>query len=249
VLALALLETAWAIRDFHWGDTPGIDLQIYLGATRRLFDGGSWFLDRQLHGPYVIEMGDVLYPPIASLLFAPFFVIPSVFWWAIPIGFVLWSVMDWRPAAWTWPLMALCILWPLTPAKTITGNPALWMTAFAAAGLRWGWPGALVLLKPSLFPFAVIGIRRRSWWVVPVLLVLGSLVWLDVTVTWVGVLAASRGGGLLYSAVDVPMLLIPVLAWKGRTARLGSPTPGISFRRASVPPSVRGFRRDRSDAA
>lgn len=217
LLVLAALETAWGIRDFKWGDTPGIDLGIYLRATSRLFSGDSWFLDRQLGGPYLIHMGDVLYPPVTAFFFAPFFVLPAILWWAIPIGLAAWLIVGWRPAPWTWPLMALCILWPLTPAKTITGNPALWITAFVAAGLRWHWPSALVLLKPSLFPFALIGVRHRLWWVVVALLALGSLVWLDATRIWLQVLGNSQGGGLLYSAVDIPMLLLPVIAWAGRT--------------------------------
>lgn len=217
ILVLAALETAWGIRDFKWGDTPGIDLGIYLRATARLFSGDSWFLDRQLAGPYLIHMGDVLYPPVTAFFFAPFFVLPAVLWWAIPIGLTAWLIRGWRPAPWAWPLMALCVLWPLTPAKTITGNPALWITAFVAAGLRWHWPSALVLLKPSLFPFALIGVRHRLWWVTVALLALGSLVWLDATRLWLEVLANSQGGGLLYSAVDIPMLLIPVIAWAGRT--------------------------------
>lgn len=217
LLVLAVLETAWGIRDFKWGDTPGIDLGIYLRATARLFSGDSWFLDRQLAGPYLIHMGDVLYPPVTAFFFAPFFVLPTILWWAIPIGLTAWLIIGWRPAPWTWPLMALCVLWPLTPAKTITGNPALWITAFVAAGLRWHWPSALVLLKPSLFPFALIGVRHRLWWVAVALLGLGSLVWLDATRVWLEVLGNSQGGGLLYSAVDIPMLMIPVIAWAGRT--------------------------------
>jgi hypothetical protein len=223
LLILAGLETAWGIAQFKWGDTPGIDLDIYSRATRRLFAGESWFLDRQLGGPYAIVMGDVLYPPVAAFFFAPFLVLPAPLWWAIPIGLTAWLMFDWNPAPWTWPLIALCILWPLTPAKTITGNPALWITAFTAAGLRWRWPSALVFLKPSLFPFALIGIRSPKWWLVVAALLLGSLVFWDATRTWIEVLINSRGGGLLYSAVDIPMLMIPVFAWLGRRGRPANP--------------------------
>jgi hypothetical protein len=67
--------------------------------------------------------------------------------------------------------------------------------------------------------------RRATWWITAVVLALLSLLWVDATVTWVGVLASSRGGGLLYSAVDIPMLLIPVIAWRARTRRLDGPSP------------------------
>ncbi|HUQ77848.1 MAG TPA: hypothetical protein VM427_03105 [Patescibacteria group bacterium] len=220
------METAWGIADFSWGQTPGIDLVIYSRATERLLDGQSWFLDRQLAGPYPILMGDVLYPPVAAFLFAPFLVIPAALWWAIPISITVWLILRWRPAPWTWPLMALCVLWPLTPAKTITGNPALWITAFAAAGLEWRWPSALVLLKPSLFPFALIGIRDVRWWLVVGGLSLGSLLFVDETVAWFRVLLDSRGGGFLYSAVDIPMVLIPVIAWAGRRSMRRDPALG-----------------------
>jgi hypothetical protein len=30
----------------------------------------------------------------------------------------------------------------------------------------WGWPALAVALKPTLLPFALIGARRRSWWLV-----------------------------------------------------------------------------------
>jgi hypothetical protein len=44
----------------------------------------------------------------------------------------------------------------------------------------------------------------------------GSL-WAD----WVASVVNSRGGGLLYSSLEVPMLLLPLIAWLGRdTGRL-----------------------------
>jgi len=40
----------------------------------------------------------------------------------------------------------------------------------------------------------------------------GSL-WSD----WVMSVVNSRGGGPLYSALEIPMLLLPLIAWAGRT--------------------------------
>ena len=37
--------------------------------------------------------------------------------------------------------------------------------------------------------------------------------WLD----WVASVANSRGGGILYSALEIPFLLLPLIAWLGRT--------------------------------
>ena len=74
-----------------------------------------------------------------------------------------------------------------------------------------------VLLKPSLAPFALFGIRRRSWWLGASVLVVLCLpfgaMWLD----WLSTLRNSQGGGLLYSSLEVFLLLLPLAAWWGRT--------------------------------
>jgi hypothetical protein len=36
-------------------------------------------------------------------------------------------------------------------------------------------------------------------------------------VDWVASVVNSRGGGPLYSSLEIPMLLIPLVAWAGRT--------------------------------
>ncbi len=216
ILAFAALEVVLGIRSFHWGDTPGIDLSIYLGATDRLLHGGPWFLDRQ-QAPYQVEMGDVLYPPTAGILFAPFLVLPSVLWWAIPIGLIAGLVWVWHPAPWTWPLMALCIAWPLTPARIITGNPAMWLAAATAAGLQWGWPGAFVILKPAMAPFALVGAWSRWWWVTIAVL---AAITVALPETWrypATLLNAHFDAGVLYGFMDVPLLLLPIIGWRGRT--------------------------------
>jgi hypothetical protein len=41
---------------------------------------------------------------------------------------------------------------------------------------------------------------------------------------WVTTLMHSTGGGLLYSTLEVPMLLIPLVAWFGRS-RSSGPEP------------------------
>ena len=33
------------------------------------------------------------------------------------------------------------------------------------AGLVWTWPAAWALLKPTLGPFALLGMHRRAWWI------------------------------------------------------------------------------------
>ncbi len=76
-----------------------------------------------------------------------------------------------------------------------------------------------VLLKPSLAPFALFGIRRRSWWLgagafLVLCLPFGAM-WAD----WVTSVVNSQGGGPLYSSLEAPMLLLPLVAWLGRTRR------------------------------
>jgi hypothetical protein len=36
---------------------------------------------------------------------------------------------------------------------------------------------------------------------------------------WVMSVVNSRGGGVLYSTLEIPMLLLPLVAWMGRTTR------------------------------
>ncbi|HEX2754777.1 MAG TPA: hypothetical protein VHM48_04905, partial [Candidatus Limnocylindrales bacterium] len=108
---------------------------------------------------------------------------------------------------------------PTTLLKIWTGNPVIWsMAAMAVAVIgRSRFAAPFVLLKPSLAPFALFGVRRRSWWVglalvVAICLPFGAL-WAD----WVASVLNSRGGGLLYSALEIPILLLPLVAWLGRT--------------------------------
>jgi hypothetical protein len=205
-----------------WAELAGVDRATYMDGAQRWLHGGSFYLDRQLHGPYETRMGDLLYPPTALWLFVPASFLPAPLWWAIPIGFVAWSVWRWRPRAWAWPILALCLAWPNTTIAFVTAYPGLWVAAIIAAGLRWGWPGALVLLKPSLLPFALIGIRTRGWWLATGGLVLLTLPVLGMIPDWLRAVVDGRGwGGWLYSARELPLMLLPVVAWAASADRVG----------------------------
>lgn len=193
------------------------DLQVYRDATARLLAGDGWYLQRQLGGPYQIQFGDVLYPPATAWFFMPWLVLPAWTFSAVPLGIVAWFVGTARPAAWTWPVMALCLVFPVTLVYIAYANPTIWIAAFVALGLRFAWPGVLVLLKPSLAPFALIGIRSRGWWIGMVLLGLASLPFLAQTLDYPRILLDSRGSSLLYSGTSVPILALPIVAWLGRT--------------------------------
>jgi hypothetical protein len=217
LLGLYVVEVVYAWTHLGWGFAFGNDLRIYTEATSRLFSDGSWYLDRQMHGPYELAYGDVLYPPVASFFFAPFIVLPTAVYLLIPITVVAWLVATWRPSPWAWPLIALFLVWPLTTLKATAGNPSMYVAMFVGLGLRYRWPGVFVLLKPSLGPFALIGIFDRRWWFGLAVLALGSLPFLAQTIAWPTVALDAVGGGLYYSLLDLPMVLIPTVAWLARS--------------------------------
>lgn len=215
---------------------PGFDLETYLGATRRFLGGGGFYPDYQLAGPYTIGTREILYPPIALVLLIPFTVLPALLWWVIPLGITGWVIAWHHPSRWGVALM-LALLVPPAPLDfhfsdalklIVTGNPGMWAMAAIAAGTRWAWPGALVLFKPSLLPFAAIGIRTRAWWSTLGVMVGVSVVLLPLMGQYVTVLMNARGprAGLFYSITDLPLMLIPVVAWlTRRRSAAGSALP------------------------
>ena len=185
----------------------GGDFRMYLAIAHRVLSGGPLYEPRQLAGPYVTVPGDSMYPPIAFPLFAAFTVLPAALWWApvAIVGYRLRSVRGWRLAA---------ILWLLAVPSTLpiiwTGNPVMWAMVGLALPRWWSWT---VLLKPSVFPFALIGIRDRRWWVAAGCLGLASLAVLPLTLQWFAVILNARGvwAGPLYSLGNAPLLLIPIV--------------------------------------
>lgn len=230
LLAVWLLEVRLAFTEYGWITTFGDDLAIYTDATQRLFSGGNWYLGRQLE-PYVLMQRDVLYPPVTAWFFAPFVVLGPVVFLVAGVTLLAGLTLAWRPAPWTWPLIALCLLVPTSILKPWSGNPSLWVAVAVAAGLRWGWPGALVLMKPTFLPFALAGMRTRGWWLTVGALVVLSLPFLAETLRYPSVILNASGplATITYSVWDWPLALIPVLAWLGRSAvddEVSSPIQG-----------------------
>ena len=197
----------------------GSDFAVYVEAARRWMSGNGFYLARQLQGPYPLQVGDVLYPPTTLWVFVPFTVLPAALWWTVALGVLGYVVWTWRPAIWTWPVMAAGLAYGMTPLMYLRGSPVIMVAALVAAGLRWGWPGALVLLKPSVLPFALAGIRSRGYWLTVALLGLLTLPLMSMIPDWIRVMVDGQGGGLLYSINDVPLLTVPVVAWLGRSPR------------------------------
>lgn len=224
----------------------GVDYQLYRDAAARWLAGGAFYEPYQLAGPYSISAGDILYPPVGLWLFVPFAVLPSalaaVLWWAVPLGATAWAVLRLRPRPVAWPLIALCLAWPTTPLKVWTGNPVIWAVAAVALGTLYRWPSVFALIKPSLFPFALFGANRRSWWLALAALALLSLPFGVVWADWVASVVNSRGGGFLYSTLEIPMLLLPLVAWAGRARTppppRTPPTPTVGPAQDDRPPGT-----------
>jgi hypothetical protein len=204
----------------------GVDFDLYRTVATRWLNGGSFYEAYQLAGPYDIRAGDVLYPPVALWLFVPFALasappwsgLLAVAWWAVPLTVVGAVVVALRPRPLAWPLIALCVANPTTLLKIWTGNPVVWsMAAMSLAVVGSSrFFGPFVLLKPSLAPFALFGIRRRSWWIGALVLVALAVPFGGLWADWVASVVNSRGGGTLYSSLEAPMLALPLVAWLGR---------------------------------
>lgn len=201
----------------------GVDYELYLGATSSWLAGEGFYLPHQLAGPYVITHGDVLYPPTFLVLLVPFQVLPAVLWWALPLAITGIVVIRYRPSPVAWLAISVCLWFPITGVKILHGNPGLWFMAAIGLGTILAWPSALVLLKPTVLPFALIGIRRRAWWFGFAGLVAVSLLFLPMWPDYITVLRnAISPDGLLYSLNEYPMLAIPAIAWLGQRRVDGS---------------------------
>lgn len=200
------------------GTDWGADLRGYVDASRSWLAGDGFYLPRQLHGPYPIELGDVLYPPTALYLFVPFLVLPYQLWWVLAVGLLGYVVWAWRPALWAVASILVCLAFPDQPVLYFRGAPVIVFAALVAAALRWKWPGALILLKPSILPFALIGIRTRGWWIAAAILLVLTLPVIPLIPDWLRAIVDARGpDGWLYSVKDLPLLMVPVIAYLGRT--------------------------------
>jgi hypothetical protein len=222
-LFLALLARDLIDVAIHWDQARGslgADYNLYIGAARRWLGGGGFYLPQQLSGPYVVIAPAVLYPPTALLLFIPFTVLPASLWWAIPVGIIGWAIWHHRPGPLVWPILAMCLWIPTTSEVLFAGNPAVWVVAAVALGTVYGWPAVLAIIKPTLAPFALIGMNRRSWWLAGAGLAAVSFAFAPMWRDYVLVLLNARDPlGPLYSLNQVPTLMLPIVAWLGSGKR------------------------------
>jgi hypothetical protein len=225
----------------------GHDYQTYMDATRGWLAGGSFYPAYQLSGPYAVVEREILYPPVALWLFVPFTTLPAMLWWA-PIGIVSWIVWQQRPG----PLARVIILALLvTPIEDATswavelvgnGNPGMWAAAFVALATRYPFFGSWTLVKPSLAPLALVGVRSRAWWVGLAVLValavpLGAE-WLDYSMV-----LRNAQASVLYSLPNVTLCLVPLVGLlplrAGRTVERSGRTVERSVRQGSGGERVR----------
>jgi hypothetical protein len=214
-----------------------LDYGVYRDVGQRVLAGGPLYAPEQLAGPHVVVLGDSMYPPSSLPLFLVFALIPQPFsliaWYVIPlsvIGTALWRL---RPTGWRLIAILGLLAYPPSIAVVWLGNPALWAVAGLSAGLLYRWPAAFVLLKPSLAPFVLVGIRDRRWWLATGVFAVLTLAMMPLTVEWVRVLLNARGefSGIGYSIGNVPIFLLPLVAGMNR-----SPERGAS--RDALPPGA-----------
>jgi len=204
---LAAQELAWTAgspwaHEFAFGNG---DLVGYLDGARRFLALGTPYLS----GP--LEPHSFIHPPIALALFVPFLWIPAILWWAIPLIGTAVLVIASTPRPWTWPLMALVLLWPRSQGAILAGNSDLWIMFVVALGVRFGWPIALLILKPTFAPLALLFVRDGQ--VRYALAGVGLIVGLGLIPAWMEWLAIVRriDGGLVYSIASLPLVCLPLL--------------------------------------
>ncbi len=203
----------------------GIDYTTVIDGTNRWLHGGSPFVARQLAGPYLQigananDSGEFLYPPIALPFFALFTVLPGFLWWATPAVLFVTGMLRLRPARWTWPVLALLVLVGQSIPLLIAWNPTIWIVTFAVWAPSLGWTGPLVLLKPTVAPLALLGIRHRSWWIAAGLLAIACVPFGSLWADWLTAVANMKTNGPpgpAFSLLQLPFLLLPAVAWLGR---------------------------------
>jgi hypothetical protein len=187
-----------------------------MGAAREFVDGNGFYQAWQLTGSYTMDSLPVLYPPYSLLLFVPFTVLPAVLWWAVPLTVLVVVVRGHKPRPWTWPVLIAGFGWANTVWLVLAGNPGMWAAAAFALGTRLGWPSAFVLVKPSLAPFAFVGVRGKRWWALVAILGAASVLLAPMWSDYVQALSNFRNDrGLAYSVGDLPLFIAIAAAWLG----------------------------------
>jgi hypothetical protein len=225
-LSVVAFVAASYVAGFVLGETGqvGRDLAVCQREVQAWLGGAPMYPGFEVQGPFQLSaFGLILYPPITTALFAPTLLLPLPLWWLIPAAIVGTIVYRLRPGSWWLLALGLCLAYPTSVNLVVAGNPDMWIAAALAVAVYWRPAAAFVLLKPSVFPLALIGLRSRGWWVVVGIFAVVSLLLLPQTLDWLAVLRNGQGGlragGLLYSMQDLPLLAVPLVAWAGSARR------------------------------
>ena len=81
--------------------------------------------------------GPLRYPPPALYLFVAFQFIPWPLWWGIPLGVTAYIIWYWRPAPWSWPILAAICCLVAFSAPITSGNTEMWVMMAIALATRW----------------------------------------------------------------------------------------------------------------
>lgn len=200
----------------------GLDFTVYWDATNRWLAGESFYFDWQAQPYHIHGEGErlaVLMPPSFIPVALPFAFLPrevaGALWVIVPVIVIAWAVYRMRPAPWSWPILGLLVAWPWTGLSIFTGNPTMALTAVLGVGLATGhkWLAAAILVKPTLAPFAALGVRDRRWWAFVALGLLVSVPFGVLWFEWIRAVMNAQDGGLLYALPNFPIMALPVVAW------------------------------------
>ena len=198
------------------------DHRVFMEAAARLRGDGPLYREFQLAGPYSVRhytastMVD-LNPPTTYVLVTAMSFLPDVLWWVIPLSVLAAMVWCWRPSLTGWAVILACFAPPWAWDAIVSGGMIMWVAAFIALGTRWPFFFAGVLVKPSLFPFALLGIRSPLWWVAVIAGGFVAVLTLPLWIEYAKAITNLSDAGLLYSIHDVPFALVPLIAWATRT--------------------------------
>jgi hypothetical protein len=212
---LLLAETALFMPMIEYGYGLGADGFFYIDLGRRWLETGQWYLPHQFEPHTVTNMVDNVYPPTALPLFVAGAIAPWPLWWIVPIAVLGYCIWRWQPSPWAWVAIVLLLMWPRSIGGYLYGNTTMWTTAALAAGLMWGWPVALLAIKPSVVLFGVFALGRRSAWIGGITFLAATIVMLPLWLDYLNVLRQTTDTVWHVALFEIPAMLIPVIAWLG----------------------------------
>jgi hypothetical protein len=197
----------------------GADFQTYERAAAHFLSTGNFYA-RDPSGTWYDGStsglpGPARYPPPALFLFIAFLFIPWPLWWAIPLGVTAYIVWWWRPALWSWPIMAGIVCTTAFSAYLCTGNTDLWVMLVIALATRWPATSWLLVAKPTQLVLTLPFIRSRGWWMGLLVAAAVSLPLLPLWLDWlraVPLYQGQDGAPLIYGLAAWPVMLLPLLA-------------------------------------